>query len=62
MAYKTWDEIFYTSEEFAPISKKLNAVNRNHRLRCTGKRFAEFVNAGSDALLRDNPDFVAHLI
>lgn len=66
MSNISWEKLFYTEGEFATlysISEGFNDdINRNCRTRDDDSRFATFIDAGSDALLRDNLDFVAGLI
>ena len=66
MVYQNWNEMLYTDEEFDILyeaSKHFHDdINSNHPVRNENESFAEFINKGSDALLRDSADFVASLI
>lgn len=66
MSYTTWEKLLYTEGEFSTLYSVADGfnddINRNCRTRDDGSRFAAFIDAGSDALLRDDRDFVASLI
>ena len=66
MNYTTWEDMLYTAAEFRDFSEKSNGfkddVNRNSRIRDDNMHFADFVDAGSTALINNSPGFVASLI
>lgn len=66
MSYSTWADMLYSAEEFNHLYAKSNGfntdINPNSRVRSEGESFMAFIDAGSDALLRDDPDFITGLI
>ena len=66
MNYTTWAKMLYTEEEFTALYSTADGfnddINRNCRARDNDSSFAAFIDAGSDALLREHSEFVAGLI
>lgn len=66
MNYASWDKMLYTEEEFKVLYSITdgfnNDINGNCRIRSDDSNFDSFIDQGSEALLRDHPEFVASII
>lgn len=61
-----WSVLFYTDEEIHELYTLCEGfnddINRNHPIRTSETSFSEFVDKGSDALIREHRDLVEQLI
>lgn len=60
MVYPDWDSMLYSEEEFKALYEKTagfnDEIHSNHPLRPSGMSFEQFMEAGSNMLIAENPE------
>lgn len=66
MSELCWDDLLFSDEEFHEIYEHskgfTDEVNTNHRSRCAGDAFADFMDRGCDSLIAENLPLVKSLM